>query len=68
MDQSQKERRRMAIPTRVDGVTAAVLLDLFLQRRWELTEDEADTLFDAVIALLERARDEKWRFRRVSGE
>jgi len=39
------------------------LLEAFLQKQWELTEDEADELFDEVIAVLERARDERYRFR-----
>jgi len=38
------------------------LLEAFLQKQWALTEDEADELFDIVIATLERARDERWRY------
>jgi len=57
----------MAIPERVGPVAAVAILELFLQRRWEITEDEADQLFDVVIALLERARDEKWRYRASPG-
>jgi len=54
----------MAIPKNIGPLAAMALLEAFLQRQWELTEDEADELFDAVIGALERARDEKWRYRR----
>jgi len=53
----------MAIPKRVGPLAAIALLDAFLRRQWELDEDEADQLFDEVIALLERARDERYRLR-----
>lgn len=46
----------------VSATTAAAILDLFVQRLWDLRdEEEMDELFDVVIALLERARDERWR-------
>jgi len=57
----------MAIPERVGPVVAVAILELFLHRQWEITEDEADQLFDAVIGLLEKARDEKWRYRTSPG-
>lgn len=47
---------------KLTGVAAMALLELFLQKRWELTEEQADSLFDTVIATLEKARDERWRF------
>jgi len=52
----------MAIPKRIGPLAAMALLEAFLQKQWELTEDEADELFDIVIATLERARDERWRY------
>lgn len=39
------------------------ILEAFLRKQWDLTEEEADVLFDVVIETLERARDERWRFR-----
>jgi len=39
------------------------LMEAFLRRQWELTEEEADELFDVVIGTLERVRDERWRYR-----
>lgn len=49
----------------VSASTAAALLELFVRRRWELKdEEEMDLLFDLVIALLEKARDERWRLRK----
>jgi len=53
----------MAIPKRVGPLAAIALLDAFLRRQWELTEDEADQLFDEVIALMEKARDERYRLK-----
>jgi len=53
----------MAIPKRVGPQVAIALLDAFLRRQWELNEDEADQLFDEVIALLERARDDRYRLK-----
>jgi len=52
----------MAKPSKVGPLAAAALLEAFVQRQWELTEDEADELFDAVIELLSKARDERFRF------
>jgi len=53
----------MAIPKSIGPLAAMALLEAFLRRQWELSEDEADELFDVVIATLERARDERYRFR-----
>lgn len=59
MDRSVK-----AVEQRVGPLTAMALLELFLQRQWDLSEDEADELFGIVIATLERARDESYRLRK----
>lgn len=52
---------KMAIPRNIGPITAMALLEAFLQRQWELTEEEGDELFDVVIGALERARDERYR-------
>jgi len=53
----------------VSATTAAAILELFVQRLWTLRdEEEMDELFDVLIALLERARDERWRLRRSDSE
>jgi len=50
----------------VSAATAAAILELFVRRLWELKdEEEMDMLFDILIALLERARDERWRLRKA---
>jgi len=49
----------------VSATTAAAILELFCQRLWTLKdEEEMDECFDALIALIERARDERWRLRK----
>jgi len=49
----------------VSASTAAAILELFVRRLWDLKdEEELDELFDVLIGLLERARDERWRLRR----
>lgn len=50
--------------THVGLHVAACLLELWMNRQLELTEEEYDTLVDAVIELLGETRDEQWRFRR----
>lgn len=47
------------------ALTAIALLGLFVQgERTVRDEDHLDELYDAVIGLLEEARDERWRLRR----
>jgi len=58
----------MALPMRVGPFAAIALLEAFLRKQWTLTESEADQLFDEVIALLERARDERYRLARDKEE
>lgn len=58
----------MALPTRVGPLAAMALLEAFLQKQWSLTESEADQLFDEVLGVLERARDERYRFAREKEE
>jgi len=49
----------------VSASTAAAILELFVRRLWDLKdEEEMDELFDVLIELLERARDERWRLQR----
>lgn len=48
--------------THVSMAAAAALLELWMDRKLALTEEEYDTLVDAVIELLGATRDEQWRF------
>jgi len=48
----------------MDGVMALQVLQRFARRQCQLKDEEAmDALFDLVIEVLERARDERWRLR-----
>jgi len=49
----------------VSSYMAVAILELFVRKQWELKdEEEMDELFDILIGLLERARDERWRLQR----
>lgn len=54
--------------THVGIATAATLLELWMNRQMDLTEEEYDSLVDAVIELLGATRDEQWRFRQSTDE
>lgn len=51
----------MAIPKNIGPLAAMALLEAFLRKQWALTEEEADELFDEVLAVLERVRDDRYR-------
>lgn len=48
--------------THVGMGVAACLLELWVDRQMELTEEEYDSLVDALIELLGETRNEQWRF------
>lgn len=46
---------------------AAVLLELWYRQQWQLSEDEFEELFDALVELMGEVRNERWRLRAPEG-
>jgi len=56
------------IDNRMGISTVVALLDLWLDRRWEISHEEYDWLCSRLVDFLGEARDEVWRLRRLELE
>lgn len=56
------------IDNRMGISTVVALLDLWLDRKFEITLEEYDWLCSRVVDFLGESRDEVWRLRRLESE
>lgn len=56
------------IDNRMGISTVVALLDLWLDRKFEITPQEYDWLCSRVVDFLGESRDEVWRLRRLESE